>query len=87
MGIEVAYDYDIWLGLGVALMAPDGTVVDHVYFFNDDGFPSDKGHALSLDPGGLDYQANDLPVNWCSATTPMLNGDFGTPGQANPACP
>ena len=88
MGVQVADEYEggLTLSLGVTLMAPDGTVVDHVYF-KGDGFPSDKGHALSLDPGGLDYQANDLPANWCSATTPMLNGDFGTPGQANPACP
>jgi len=44
------------------------------------------GHSLSLSRASLDRNANDLGANWCEAVDPY-NGDFGTPGTANPSCP
>jgi hypothetical protein len=48
------------------------------------------GKAKSLSPAALDPTQNDLPANWCDATTAYGAGvppDTGTPGVANPACP
>lgn len=48
-----------------------------------------KGASTMLDPGARDASANDNPDNWCTtpAGTTYGDGDRGTPGQANPACP
>ena len=47
------------------------------------------GASTMLDQGSLDAAANDDPAAWCTtvAGTTYGDGDRGTPGQANPACP
>ncbi|MBK6686563.1 MAG: right-handed parallel beta-helix repeat-containing protein [Deltaproteobacteria bacterium] len=54
----------------------------------DDGvtFPDAPGKSLSLDPGSLEYQANDQGSAWCEATSTLPSGDFGTPGAVNDPC-
>jgi len=47
--------------------------------------PNKAGHSLSLSRSALDPAANDRPESWCDGVT-AYNGDFGTPGEANPAC-
>jgi len=47
--------------------------------------PNRAGRSLSLSRARLDRNANDLAANWCEAVDPY-NGDFGTPGSANPSC-
>ncbi len=60
--------------------------VDRVAF--DDGvlFPDTPGRALTLDPNALDHTSNDDGASWCTASTALPSGDFGTPGAANDAC-
>jgi hypothetical protein len=47
--------------------------------------PNKAGHSLSLSSSALDPGANDRPENWCDGVS-AYNGDFGTPGEDNPAC-
>lgn len=65
----------------VALRAGD-TIIDVATYGSDH---AGKSHQLSA--GMLDASANDSATNFCAATTAMANGDFGTPGAANVACP
>jgi lamin tail-like protein len=48
--------------------------------------PHRAGHSLSLSGSVTNEAGNDLPANWCEAAD-VYNGDFGTPGAANPTCP
>lgn len=63
-------------------IAYDGQILDEVHYTK-----TNDGKSWSLDPGSLSAVANDDPINWCVATTPFDEGDFGTPGADNPACP
>ncbi|MGM0577022.1 MAG: lamin tail domain-containing protein [Myxococcota bacterium] len=63
----------------------DGSVVDSVAW-DADGWPVAAGVAMALD-AGADAEANDAPEAWCGAEAPYGDGDLGTPGDANPACP
>ena len=47
--------------------------------------PNKAGHSLSLSRSALDPGANDRAENWCDGVS-AYNGDFGTPGEDNPAC-
>ena len=60
----------------------DGEVIDCIDYGD-----TSKGTAWSLSPSALDADDNDNVDNWCAATTEWANGDFGTPGEENPACP
>ena len=46
-----------------------------------------RGVAWSLDPIHLDPSDNDEMNAWCPATNELANGDLGTPGEENSACP
>ena len=46
-----------------------------------------RGVAWSLDPVNLDPSDNDEMDAWCAASEELDNGDFGTPGRENSACP
>jgi hypothetical protein len=46
-----------------------------------------SGASLSLDPDANDMDANDDRLNWCSGNQKYGDGDHGTPGTPNPACP
>lgn len=70
----------------VVTLVCDGNVVDAVAYDNGATFPDPNGASMNLDPGSLDTVANDDGMNWCEATTDY-NGDLGTPGAANDACP
>lgn len=48
--------------------------------------PNRAGHSLSLSHRALDASANDNASNWCEGLA-SYDGDFGTPGAANPDCP
>ena len=65
------------------------TIVDRVDF--QIGFTITKGRSLSLSPMHYNASDNDLPINWCAATTAYhtVGGttDFGSPGVSNPPCP
>ena len=63
------------------------TVIDHVNYAVDAGWPIEAGVALQLDPDQFDPMSNDSPFSWCLATSPYGNGDLGTPGSPNSACP
>jgi hypothetical protein len=64
----------------------NGVMVDQVSYDDGATFPDPNGQSMSLDPGSYDAIANDLGANWCAGST-SYNGDFGTPGADNPACP
>lgn len=58
----------------------DSVVVDPALVSNA------AGAALSLDPSAETPTANDDALSWCNAVG-SYNGDLGSPGTANPACP
>ena len=60
------------------------TTLDRVAY--NGSFPLVAGRAVVLSPAFLDAVANDNGANWCSATTLLPGGDFGSPGLAN-ICP
>ncbi len=84
-----------WSGFGlsnggdtVALMNPDGTVIDQVtYADGKAGWPAaEAGVAWHLDPAKLNAKDNDAGASWCVATTTYGKGDKGTPGNASVGC-
>lgn len=66
-------------------VACGGAVLDQV-LIESAALPNAAGHSLSLSRAALDPAANDRPANWCDGVS-TYNGDFGTPGEANPDCP
>ncbi len=89
-GVSVDYVYDtVTLGNGSdgLVLEYNGAVVDEVVWDNGATFPDPSGASMSLDPNFLDATANDDGSHWCAATVPYGDGDLGTPGAANPACP
>lgn len=44
-------------------------------------------YSLSLDPDATDATSNDDAANWCNASSMYNSLDYGTPGDANDACP
>ena len=60
-------------------------IVDQVVY-DLESFPSTSGKSLSLDPGALTDQLNDLAENWCDAVDVYGDGDYGSPGVENPPC-
>ena len=65
----------------------DEIVVDQVAYDNGLQFPDAPGKSMSLDLAQTDAASNDLGAAWCDATTIFGKGDYGSPGQANAACP
>lgn len=63
----------------------NGVAVDEVAYDDGATFPDPNGQSMSLDPGSYDAVLNDTGANWCPGST-SYNGDFGTPGAANPIC-
>ena len=65
-----------------------GVVIDRVDFADPD-FPDVPGRSMSLDPAYRNASANDDGGHWCDASVDdaLRDGNFGTPGAPNPACP
>ncbi|HYC53750.1 MAG TPA: lamin tail domain-containing protein [Candidatus Binatia bacterium] len=62
----------------------NGIAVDAVAYGS--GFPLAAGASMSLRPGRIDAQDNDLASSWCRETAPLGNGDFGSPRAMTAAC-
>ncbi len=66
-------------------LTSQGTVVDTLTYGAQ--WPILAGKSAALDPTALTTTGNDDVNNWCKGQTPYAaNGDFGTPGAANPSC-
>ncbi len=64
----------------------NGVLIDTVSYDLD--FPHEKGKSQSLDPGARSASSNDDPDNWCEGDGEYgTDGNQGTPGEPNPACP
>jgi hypothetical protein len=55
--------------------------------FDSASFPFGVGVSMQLDPDYEDQVANNIPVNWCAGSAAYGDGDMGTPGEQNLACP
>ncbi len=88
-GVEVDYEYSgFTLANGddeVILCWIEVTVViDRVDYDDGETFPDPTGASMALDPEYMNYIDNDIGENWYTSYTPFGDGDFGTPGEANP---
>ncbi|MEL6342680.1 MAG: lamin tail domain-containing protein, partial [Myxococcota bacterium] len=63
-----------------------GTTIDTVTYTGAN-FPSTGGTSISLSPSSLNATDNDTGSNWCGAESVYGDGDYGTPGATNDACP
>jgi hypothetical protein len=86
-GVDCSYEYTNFL-LG---NSSDEVVLNfkllEVDRVNYTGLFAVEGRASNLDPDFIDSTSNDTLTNWCSATSLLANGDFGTPGTLNTQCP
>ncbi len=71
-------------GAFVLTLVCEGQLIDEVRL-DPATAPNRAGRSLSLSAAALDDASNDLPAHWCEAVS-AYNGDFGTPGSANPSC-
>jgi hypothetical protein len=65
----------------------DGAVVDSIAWDNGATFPDTKAASMQLAPEAYDAAANDSGAAWCSSVASFGDGDMGSPGELNPACP
>ena len=63
-----------------------GVTIDEVAYDNGQQFPGDPGKSLSLTPSAYNGVDNDDGGAWCNGTSEYGDGDYGTPGGANPDC-
>ena len=81
---RVDYVYGTAMSLGndsdSIILEIDGEIVDEVAY--DFSFPKIEGRSMELLPSGETSDGNDAPSAWCASNTPLLGGDFGTPGLA-----
>jgi len=59
-------------------------IIDAVYYDGGPLFPDPTGASMELDPNHMNSVDNDDGANWYTAYTTYGDGDFGTPGSANP---
>lgn len=89
--VEVDYVYGTSITLTseteICLLGSDGVVLDCVAYGGTGWDMPSSGTSLSLDPELQDAELNDDPGSWCPSSEDMGNGDLGTPGVANAACP
>ena len=88
-GVVVDYDWTNSFSLNnstdpLGLTLPDGTIIDDLVYTTS--WPWSAGVAMQLHPGS-DATQNDDRAFWCAAPNAPTGGDFGSPGEANPACP
>ncbi len=86
-GVTVDYEFSgMFIGNGadeLVLFDHTLTEIDRVEWDGGPAFPDPNGASMALRSPGLD---NNVGANWCTASTPFGDGDFGTPGAAND-CP
>lgn len=71
----------------VIIEAPNGTIIDEVYYDNGSTFPDPTGASMQLDPSSLSASANDSGANWCEGIDSYGTlGDLGSPANSNPNC-
>jgi len=93
LGTVVPVDYVYGSGIKltaeteICLLDSDGAVLDCVDYGGSDWDMPSSGTSLSLDPELLDASDNDDPGSWCPSGEDLGNGDLGSPGSANEACP
>ena len=88
-GVTVDFEYGggMWLGNNgdELILVFEGTEIDVVEYDTTD-FPDPSGASMQMDP--TDYTADNANASvWCTATSAYGEGDFGTPGAENDACP
>ena len=81
-----AADYSLPLGNAQLDITYDSVTFDAVSF-GEAAFPDEYGASISLDPGLVDATSNDDGASWCPAAVTYGDGDYGSPGAANDACP
>ena len=64
----------------------EGTSVDLVAYDDGATFPDPNGASMTLSQDFFNATDNDDGASWCEATS-SYNGDLGTPGTTNDACP
>ena len=64
----------------IILFHSSGILLDEVNYDYNQTFPNTEGASMMLVNPSLD---NNIGENWISATNPIGNGDFGTPGLIN----
>ena len=84
-GVDVAYSYGSGWYLSnsadeVVLLDVLLTEIDRVEYDGGAVFPDPTGASMALIDPALD---NNVGANWCTASTPYGDGDFGTPGVEN----
>jgi len=88
-GVEVYYSYSrdkFKLDNG-----GDSFILDHagttLFELSINGnWPIEAGRSIALDPEFLNASTAGQPGYWCSATSELLGGDYGTPGAENDWC-
>ena len=85
-GVPVSVVWEADMGLSNAadafVIEVDGVVIDRVAW--TPSWPGGDGQSIALD---LDAPDPTLPTSWCPGTEAYGVGGYGSPGQANPACP
>ena len=86
-GVAVDYEYGSSVSLGNGedelILDCDGEI-DRIAWDNGVSWPNVNGESMNLDEAHV--LDNDDGANWCESTTPLGNGDMGTPGSANVSC-
>ena len=88
-GVPVDYAFSTSFTLAnsedeIQLLDGTGNVIDSLSYDSDLVF---TGTSTSLNPAAFDASSNDLAENWCRSQSLMPQGDRGTPGAPNDACP
>jgi len=78
--------FDERLGGGDLIEISNGDISIDVITYTATG-ELDAGTSLELDSSALDVKLNDDESHWCLAETNFGDGDLGSPGAANGACP
>ena len=89
-GVDVDYEYDSGMGLTNSsdelYIYTSTDFIDSIEWDNGATFPNPSGASIALDPG-TSAADNDSGFNWCEGTSAYGDGDLGTPGAENDACP
>ena len=75
---DCAFTYNDSLSIGFGV-----TAFDSLSWTSD--YPFSSGNSMTL--GNLSATANDSASNWCAGSSTYGDGDVGTPGLSNDACP